>query len=109
MALASNVGLRINIEEIQILEGALDCIRAGFIPGGLKANREFAECLVGYADGVPEEIRTLLFDPQTAGGLLISVSGADSGALSAALQNAGVPVADIGEVVPASKPLISVR
>ncbi len=109
LALASNVGLIINSAKIPILEGALDCIRAGFIPGGLKANREFAECLVGYADGVPEEIRTLLFDPQTAGGLLISVAAAESVVLSETLQKAGVPVVEIGEVVPASKPLILVR
>ena len=74
LALASNVGLILNSKAIPILDGALDCIRAGYIPGGLKANRDFAECLVGYADGIPEEIRTLLFDPQTAGGLLISVA-----------------------------------
>ena len=43
-----------------MLEGALDCIRAGYIPGGLKANRDFAECLVGYDQSVPDDIRTLL-------------------------------------------------
>ena len=91
-----------------MIEGALDCVRAGFIPGGLKANREFAECLVGYAEGVPEEIRTLLFDPQTAGGLLIPVAAADSSSLLAALVAAGVPAAEIGEVVPAGKPAISI-
>ena len=80
--MASNVGLILNSTKIPILDGALDCIRAGYIPGGLKANRDFAECLVGYADNVPEDIRTLLFDPQTAGGLLISVAAADSGALA---------------------------
>jgi len=55
-----------------LLDGALECVRAGFIPGGLKNNRDFAECLVEYDDGVPEDVRALLFDPQTAGGLLIS-------------------------------------
>ena len=87
----------------------MGCIRNGFVPGGLKANRDFAECLVGYSDSVPEEIRTLLFDPQTAGGLLISVAATDSVALATALRKAGVPVAEIGEVVPASKPLITIR
>ena len=48
MALASNVGLILNSKAIPILDGALECIRAGYIPGGLKANREFAECMVGY-------------------------------------------------------------
>jgi selenide,water dikinase len=109
LALASNVGLILNSKAIPILDGALECIRAGYIPGGLKANRDFAECLVGYADGVPEEIRTLLFDPQTAGGLLIAVAAADAKALTKALRAAGVAALEIGEVVSATKPLINVR
>ena len=109
MALASNVGMTFESAKVPVLDGALDCIRAGFIPGGLKANREFAECLVGYADSVPEDVRTLLFDPQTAGGLLISVAGSDATALNEELQKAGVPAIEIGEVVAATKPLISVR
>ena len=47
MALASNVSLRFHVNQIPLLEGALDCIRAGHIPGGLKNNRDFAECVVG--------------------------------------------------------------
>src|SRR6202162_2637996 len=79
MALASNVSLVIHSSSLPVLEGALDCIRAGHIPGGLIANRDFAECLVDYDPSVPADIRTLVFDPQTAGGLLISVSPEDSG------------------------------
>ena len=108
LALASNVGLILNSANIPILEGALDCIRAGYIPGGLIANRDFAECMVTYAETVPAEIRTLLFDPQTAGGLLISVAAADADALTKALHDAKVPAVEIGEVVAATKPLISV-
>jgi selenide,water dikinase len=108
MALASNVSLVFHSARIPVLEGALDCIRAGYIPGGLKANRDFAECLVGYDPSVPADIRTLLFDPQTAGGLLISVSAEDAGSLTRALQDAGVPAVEIGEVVVPAKPLIRV-
>ena len=108
MALASNVSLVFHSARIPVLEGALDCIRAGYIPGGLKANRDFAECLVGYDESVPAEIRTLLFDPQTAGGLLISVSAEDAGPLTRALQDAGVPAVEIGEVIVPAKPLIRV-
>jgi selenide,water dikinase len=108
MALASNVSLVFHSANILALEGALDCIRAGYIPGGLKANRDFAECLVGYDESVPADIRTLLFDPQTAGGLLISVSAEDARPLTRALQDAGVPAVEIGEVVPRTKPLIRV-
>jgi selenide,water dikinase len=108
MALASDVSLVFHWAHIPVLEGALDCIRAGYIPGGLKANRDFAECLVEYDPLVPDDIRTLLFDPQTAGGLLISVSAEDAGPLTRALHNAGVPAVEIGEVIPHTKPLIRV-
>ena len=108
MALASNVGLRLYAGRILFLEGALECVRAGNIPGGLKANREFAECLVGYEEGIDEEVKTLLFDPQTAGGLLIAVAAEGADALKKALTAAGVSAVEIGEVVPQSKPLISV-
>ena len=109
MALASNVSFVFQSANIAVLDGALDCIHAGYIPGGLKANREFAECLVGYDPLVPDDIRTLLFDPQTAGGLLISVSAEDAAPLTRALQDAGVPAVEIGEVRATDKPLITIR
>ena len=108
MALASNVSLVFQSSAIPVLEGALECIRAGYIPGGLKANRDFAECLVEYDPSVPEDIRTLLFDPQTAGGLLISVAKNDAAALTRALHAARVPAVEIGQVIPQKKPLIEV-
>jgi len=108
LALASNVALRIHAGKIPLLPGAIDCVRAGDVPGGLKANRDFAECVVGYEAGIAEEVRTLLFDPQTAGGLLISVAAEDSDDLLRALNAASVPAIGIGEVLPPSKPLIAV-
>ncbi len=108
LALASNVSITLNASRVPLLEGALDCIRAGHVPGGLKNNRDFAECLIEYDDAVPGDVRTLLFDPQTAGGLLISVAAEDSSRLRRALSAAGVPVAEIGEVSERIKPLIRV-
>jgi selenide, water dikinase len=108
MALASNVSLRISASRILLLEGALECVRARHIPGGLKANRDFAECVVGYEEYVPEDLRTLLFDPQTAGGLLIAVGSEGLQQLAQDLKAAGVSAVEIGEVTPAAKPLIQV-
>ena len=108
MALASSVSLRIHASRVRLLEGALECVRAGCIPGGLKANRDFAECVVSYESGIPEEIKTVLFDPQTAGGLLISAAAQDSVDLVRALNSAGVAAVEIGEVLPSAKPLITV-
>jgi selenide,water dikinase len=109
MALASdNVSLHFRASRIPLLEGALECIRDGHVSGGLKANREFAECVVNYDEQVSETMRAMLFDPQTAGGLLIAVSASHSGELSAALESAGVHASEIGEVRSGSRPLIAV-
>jgi selenide,water dikinase len=108
MALGSKVGVRFFASRIPLLEGALECVRHGFVPGGLKANQEFAECMVSYESGVPEEVRTLMYDPQTAGGLLASVAAKDAEALLNALHEAGVPAMVIGEVREAQKPTIEV-
>jgi selenide,water dikinase len=108
MALASDVSLIFQSASIPVIEGALECIRAGYIPGGLKANRDFAECTVDYDASVVDDLRTLLFDPQTAGGLLIAIAADEADALRSALQAAGVPAVEIGEVLPRTKPLIRV-
>ena len=107
MALASNVSLRLHASRIPLLAGALDCVRSGHIPGGLKNNRDFAECVVRYDDGISDEIKSLLYDPQTAGGLLMSVTTHGNDLVSR-LNDAGIPAAHIGEVLPHAKPLISV-
>jgi selenide,water dikinase len=108
MALGSNVSLRIYSSRIPLLPGAVECVRAGHVPGGLNANREFAECMVSYESEVPNELRTLLYDPQTAGGLLIAVDATDSDRLVHALNQAEIPALQVGEALPQRKPLIEV-
>ena len=108
MANASGVSLQINASRVPLLEGALECVRAGLVPGGLKANRGFAEGCVEYSEDVPEDVRTLLYDPQTAGGLLIAVAASDADRLLSQLRNSGINAAEIGEVMPKQKPLIAV-
>jgi len=109
MILASeNVSAALIANRVPLLEGALDCVRAGHIPGGLKTNREFAECTVEYDSGVPEDLKTIFFDPQTAGGLLISVAAEHSAALKMALASAGVPCVRIGEILSKQDHLIRV-
>ena len=108
MALGSRVSLRLHAAALPLLEGAMECIEAGHVPGGLKSNREFAECLVGYGEDVPEEIKTIMFDPQTAGGLLLSVAREHAEPLLQELLASGVPAVEIGEVLPQGKPLIQV-
>jgi selenide,water dikinase len=106
MALASEVSISISASAVPFLEGALECVRAGYVPGGLKNNRDFAECLVEYDESVPQDVRALLFDPQTAGGLLIATAAGQR--LAAALNDAGVNAVEIGQVLPNAKPRIRI-
>jgi selenide,water dikinase len=108
MALASDVSLRIEAAKVPVLAGALDCIRNGYIPGGLNSNIDFAACVADFAPGIPDDVYKLLFDPQTAGGLFISISSNEADALVSALNEKGVAALRVGEVVAKTKPLIAV-
>lgn len=101
MALGSEVTLQIETASLPVLEGALEAIGLGAIPGGLISNRQFAECLVVDAPGtnVSDELRALLFDPQTSGGLLISIESSQARAFVDKLQQAGLRAEKIGSVV----------
>jgi len=81
MALASNVTLEIAAGQVRWLPGALDYARQGAIPGGLKNNRDFASCVVETARPLSPEVDDLLYDPQTSGGLLLTLSESDAAAL----------------------------
>jgi len=83
IALASRVTLEIAVDALQFLPGALDYARAGAVPGGLKNNRDFAECVVEARRALPREIEDLLYDPQTSGGLLISMPESDAAKFTA--------------------------
>lgn len=108
MALGSKVSLRLRASQVPLLAGALECVRGGHVPGGLKSNRQFAEGCIEAAPEVNPDTLTLLFDPQTAGGLLIAVAEKDAARLLAELRSAGVDAAEIGEALPKQTPLIAV-
>jgi selenide, water dikinase len=74
MAIASKVTIEIDSKAVRFLPGAVDYARQGAIPGGLKNNREFVSASV---EG-QSEFDELLYDPQTSGGLLISLAEADA-------------------------------
>ena len=109
MAVASKVSLVLDHRGIEFLPDATDLSRRGFLPGGLKRNIEFISDCVEFAGGVPEEVRNLLYDPQTSGGLFLAVDTRDAANLVNALREIGVPAQEVGEVVPKTQPLISVR
>ncbi len=99
MALGSDVSVRIEASKIPLLEGALECVRRGYIPGGTKANRKFSECAVEFEATVPDDLKWLMFDPQTAGGLLVSVAGKDADKLCESLLSERQQASIVGEVI----------
>ena len=72
MAKASNVSIEINSKDVPILDGAIDMANMGIIPAGMYRNKEYISRDVNIID-VDTAIEDILYDPQTSGGLLISV------------------------------------
>ena len=97
MAQGSDAELHLNVSDIDLIPEAVELARLGVLPEGMYRNRSFAEPYVDPGD-VELARQDVLYDPQTAGGLLIAVDPADADALYAELQ-AVVPSAQrIGTV-----------
>ena len=73
MACASKVTIEIDADAVPLLDGALDLASHGMLTSGDKTNREYVGADVEIADAVDQNLVKLLFDPQTAGGMLISI------------------------------------
>ena len=108
MAAGSRVSLVIDSARVEFLPEARGYSREGFLPGGLKRNLEFIAGCVEFAGGVQQEIRNLLFDPQTSGGMLFAVGAADAPRLLQALRERNNPATEIGSVIEKISPLIQI-
>lgn len=91
MARASGVELQISAGQVPLLDGASECVAQKLIPGGLLRNKHYLRDRVVVDAGMREEIISLLYDPQTSGGLLISLPPARADQLVATLQTDGFP------------------
>jgi selenide,water dikinase len=102
------VSFEIQHDAFVLLPGALDAVREGMIPGGLKNNRDFIGDSVGFASYVPEENRAILFDPQSSGGLLVATAPESVHTALEILHTHGVAARRVGRVLQKSLPLIFV-
>src|SRR6185312_4292762 len=80
---ASGVTLVFSAAKVQFLPGAIEYSVAGAHSSGLRNNREFVSDCVAMAAQIPGEIEALLYDPQTSGGLLLSMPERDASQLMA--------------------------
>jgi len=102
------VSFEIQHDAFTLLPGALEAVREGMIPGGLKNNRDFIGDCVEFAGGVPEENRAILFDPQTSGGLLVSIAQESEKTALQCFERHGVRAARVGRVLKKTSPLLRV-
>lgn len=98
LSAASAVGARISIERVPMLDGVLRMAAEGHVPGGAGRNRDFVGPSVDFDSAVAGDARSVLFDPQTSGGLLLAVSPARLSVLLGELEHRGVQWAQIGEL-----------
>lgn len=98
MAAASGVEMELDSGSVPLLPDAADAANMGLVPAGAYANREYLKNIT-IDPGVPINIQDLLFDPQTSGGLLISIPAGQAKELLADLKAAGDDcAAQIGQV-----------
>ena len=108
MARASRVSFEIDSAGVPLIPGALELAAAGLLTSGDKSNRRYVGEDVALSESVSPALASLLFDPQTAGGLLISVAHERAGELLAALRLRYPDAAVIGRVVERGPRLIEV-
>jgi len=109
LARGSGITIEIEAERIPVITGALELAKQGCLTSGDKTNREYVGADVKFDDGVGDEMRKLLFDPQTAGGLLISLRPDRAEELIKRLRETYTDVAIIGRVVERGEHALVVR
>jgi len=104
------VCMEIHVTAIPCFPEAKGLARMGLVPGGTQRNREFRLNMIEQAYEIGDDMWNILFDPQTSGGLLISVPAREAEALLQNLHRNGIKdAAIIGEVVGEPKGRIIIR
>lgn len=107
---SQDVGMVIDSAAVPYIAEAIELAEWGLIPGGMYRNQEFRSHMIDMGEGIPAPLQAVLFDPQTSGGLLISLPEAFADRLLAVMHQEGVvDAAIIGEVRNEPKGRILVR
>ena len=109
MAKASGVTIEIEAGAVPLLDGALELAAAGVVTGADRTNREYVGDDISIAEVVSKEMRRMLYDPQTAGGMLISISSGRADELLARLREVYPAAEIVGRVSDRAEHSITVR
>jgi selenide,water dikinase len=109
MAKASGVTIEIDSGSVPLIEGAFDLASAGMLTSGDRTNREYIGADLEIDKSVDNNLIKLLFDPQTAGGMLISAVNARGGDLLAKLRQSYPRAEVIGQITPPGEHSIVIR
>jgi selenide,water dikinase len=100
----SGVTAEIYAKKVPLFDEVLEYVRAGIISGALERNREYSSKFVTVGDGIDPDLETVLYDPQTSGGLLLAIPEKKAGLLLKKLKSRGVKkAAIIGKVIAKSE------
>lgn len=110
MVAGSGCGVRIAALSVPVFPETLEYAAMGLVPAGAYRNREFRLFMVDFAPSVDRILQDVLFDPQTSGGLLISIAPKEAQNLLKDLKAKGIPeAAMVGEVIAEPKERILVE
>jgi selenide,water dikinase len=109
MGAGSGVTISLDAAAMPLLPEALGMARMGIIPAGAYTNRDFLKNNVSIDSSVPLELADIMYDPQTSGGLLISVPEKDAQNLLSELKKDCPSSAAVGKVIPKSNHIVTIK
>jgi selenide,water dikinase len=108
LAKASRVRMTLALSQVHVYEGAYEMYQKGITTGSNKPNKAICKGLIKFEKDIKPQEQEILFDPQTSGGLLISLPVEDAHVLVQALRMANIPWASVIGMVEAGEPFIAV-
>jgi len=98
MAKGSKKNITLFTQKVPLLNNVLDFARMGMVPAGAHKNRSFFKELTHIDEAVDRAVVDLMFDPQTSGGLLISLNKKDAGTCVEKMKIKGINARIVGEI-----------
>ena len=95
MAVQSGVSIEVRAADVPLFDGVRELVGQGVISGAIERNREFSGQFVERAPSVSDDLETVLYDPQTSGGLLMCVDSSRADAVLVRLRERGVAAAAV--------------